>query len=95
MKNGSSTGFGIFLIVSNRLRTIQLFRHITFCPESVITARKMEKFQSPFDLTYLIFCSYLILRFMNTLQLLTDRFHSFVCTVLFYQVIHLKIVPVV
>jgi len=35
MKNGSSTGFGIFLIVSNRLRTIQLFRHIRFCPESV------------------------------------------------------------
>jgi hypothetical protein len=30
MKNGSSTGFGIFPNVSNRLRTIQLFRLITF-----------------------------------------------------------------
>lgn len=65
MKNDSSTGFGIFLIVSNRLRMIQLFRHITFGPEYVIIARKMEKLRSPFDLTPLNVYSYLILRFMN------------------------------
>ena len=65
MENGSSFGFGIFLNVSSRLRTIQLFRHITFCPESAITTRTMEKLWSPFDLTPLIVYSHLILRLMN------------------------------
>jgi len=65
MKNGSSTEFGVFLNVTNRLRTIQLFRHITFCPEPVITSRTMEKLWSLFDLTPPIVYSHLILRFMN------------------------------
>jgi hypothetical protein len=70
MKNGSSTCFDIFVIVSSHLRTIQLFKHITFCPEYVIIARTMEKLCSPFDLPPLIVYSHLILRFRNTWQLL-------------------------